>query len=426
MTTAEVPRIYRRFATAIGAEHWQGAIARQQTAIRANPFLSDYLRTEFAIAYQLDQLRMLVARFGTVPQEFCDEPKIFPSLAFAAQVLRVLELSSAKQAKSFVRRVRTAFSSSTEMHGLLLELQAATHFTRRGHHVVLHRVKNEGSFDLLIDDLGPAGLEVECKFISKNKGRRIHRRDALEFWGELWQDVVHITKNLSSGLSVVLTVPNRLPEDTGERSTLGKAIITQILAGSSAPICDGAEVRINTFDPTAIKAAKETSRPELKKAIEVATSTANREAAVYGTPAGGVLVFVVQSAIEDDVLNQVLATLSDSAARQFTLKRGALFWVALQDIDADQLLSLHEQDSAAGKQPTALKIRVSEFLNRAPDHIIGVVFSSRSALFPAVDGNTDSGGAMNFFLKEESPFWHISFRDPLRGTGTVGSSAEGQ
>ena len=33
-------------------------------------------------------------------------------------------------------------------------------------------------------------------------------------------------------------------------------------------------------------------------------------------------------------------TLADSAPRQFTGTRGGLFWVALQGIDADQLLSL--------------------------------------------------------------------------------------
>jgi len=110
MTTAEVPRMYRRLATAIGAEHWQGAVARQEDAIRVNHFLGDYLRSEYAIAYQLDRLRKLVGRFGTVPHEACSDPGIFPSLAFAAQVLRVLELSSAKHAKAFVRRVRTALA----------------------------------------------------------------------------------------------------------------------------------------------------------------------------------------------------------------------------------------------------------------------------------------------------------------------------
>lgn len=409
--------MYRRLASAIGAGHWQGAVARQEEAIRANHFLGDYLRSEYAIAYQLDHLRILVARFGTVPHEACNDPSIFPSLAFAAQVLAVLERSTVKQAKAFVKRVRTAFSSSENMHGLRLELQAATHFARRGQRVVWHRLNNGGSFDLLIEDLGPSGLEVECKSISANKGRRIHRRDALEFWGELWRDVAGVAQNLRSGLAVVLTVQYRLPEDAEERVALAREVVARIMAGSGATLGGGAEVRIEPFDPDKIKAAKDRGTVELREAIDAATGTANREAAVYGTPTGGMLVFVMQSAVEDDVLDQVFATLDDSAVRQFTRKRGALFWVALQGIDADQLLSVHEQDRDSGEQPTALRLGVSNFLHRAPDHIVGVVFSSRSGFFPSIDGRTDSGGTTNFFLKEESPLWHASFRGPLRAAG---------
>jgi hypothetical protein len=409
--------MYRRLASAIGAEHWQGAVARQEEAIRSNHFLGDYLRSEYAIAYQLDRLRGLVAGSGTVPHEACNDPSIFPSLAFAAQVLGVLERSTNKQVSAFVKRVRTAFSRSGELHGLRLELQAATHFVRRGQRVSWHRVKAGGSFDLLIEDLGPTGLEVECKSISEDKGRRIHRRDALEFWGELWSDVASVAQNLRSGLAVVLTVPYRLPVDAGERVALAREVVTRIVAGISATLGGGAEVRIEPFDPAKIEAAKDKGGRELRKAIDAATGTINREAAVYGTPVGGMLAFVMQSAVEDNVLDEVFSTLDNSAARQFTRKRGALFWVALQGIDADQLQSVHEQDSGPGKQPTALKLGVSNFLHRAPDHIVGVVFSSRSSLIPAVDGSTDSGGTTNFFLKEESPFWHASFRGPLRAAG---------
>lgn len=416
MTTADVPGVYRRLASAIGAGHWQGAVARQEEAIRSNPFLGDYLRSEYAIAYQLERLRILVARFGTVPHGACNDPSIFPSLAFAAQVLEVLERSTIKQAKAFVKRVRTSFSSSENMHGLRLELQAATHFVRRGLRLAWHRVNNGGSFDLLIEDLGPSGLEVECKSISEDKGRRIHRRDALEFWGELWKDLADVAQNLRSGLAVVLTVPYRLTVDAGERGALAREVVARIVAGSSATLGGGVEVRIAPFDPAKIEAAKD-SREGWRKAIDTATGTANREAVVYGTPAGGMLAFVMQSAVEDDVLDQVFATLDDSAARQFTRKRGALFWVALQGIDADQLQSIHEQDGAPGEQPTALRLGVSNFLNRAPGHIVGVVFSSRGGLFPTVDGSKDSGGATNFFLKEESPLWHPSFRGPLRAAG---------
>ena len=203
--------MYRRLASAIGAEHWQGAVARQEAAIRLNHFLGEYLRSEYAIAYQLDRLREQVAISGTIPHKVCNDPSIYPSLAFAVQVLGVLGRSTNKQASAFIKRVRTAFSRSGELRGLSLELQAATHFARRGHRVAWHRLKTEGSFDLLIEDLGPNGLEVECKSISDDKGRRIHRRDALEFWGELWTDVAGVAQNLRSGLAVVLTVPHRLP-----------------------------------------------------------------------------------------------------------------------------------------------------------------------------------------------------------------------
>lgn len=419
MTTAEVPGVYRRIASAIGAAHWQGAVARQEEAIRSNHFLRDYLHSEYAIAYQLDRLRKLVAAFGTVPHDVCNDPSIFPSMGFAVQVLGVMERSTPKQAKAFVKRVRNAFSSPGNMHGLALELQAATHFARRGQRVAWHRTSDGGSFDLLVEDLGTNGLEVECKSISESKGRRIHRHEALAFWGELWKDLVGVAQNLRSGLAVVLTVPYRLPVDAGERIALAREVVARIVAGNGAMLGGGAEVRIEPFDPAKIEAAENKGRMELRKAISAATRTDNREAAVYRTPAGGMLMFVMQSAVEDDVLDQVFATLDESAARQFTTNRGALFWVALQGVDADQLLSIHEQDSDASKQPSRLKLGVSSFLHRAPSHIVGVVFSSRGGLFPSVDGSTDSGGTTNFFLNEDSPLWHASFRSPLRVAGML-------
>lgn len=414
MTTAEVPSVYRRFATAVGARFWQGAVARQEEAIRFNPFLREHLRSEYAIAYQLERLRIVFAKFNTVPYEVCNDSSLFPALAFAAQVLEVLKRSRHKQAKTFVKRVRTAFASSENMHGLCLELQAATHFTRRGHSVIWHRVSNGGTFDLLVEDLGPNGLEVECKSISTDKGRRIHRRDALEFWGELWSEVAGVVGNLRSGLAVVLTVAERLPRDLQERVRLVKGIVARIIEGRGAELGGGASVRIETFDIVRIEKVISNIGNQLREVINDVTFTTNRESVLHRTPQGGILAFVMQSRVNDDVLDQMFATLDSSAGRQFTLQRGALFWVALQGIDADQLWSLHLQDRNPGERATGLTRRVSDFLNRAPDHIVGVVFGSRSGLIPVVDGDTDSGGMTFFFLKEESPHWHASFRDPLR------------
>ena len=417
MTTAQVPTIYRRLATAIGPEYWQGAVARQETAIRSNHFLGAYLRSEYAIAYQLEKLRVLVAAHGSVPLQACNDRSIFPALGFAAQVLGVLNQCTNKQARTFIRRVRTAFSSAENMHGLRLELQAATNFTRRGKHVSWHRASNCGTFDLLVDDLGTSGLEIECKSISDNKGRRIHRMDALNFWGEVWKDISTVAQHLHTGMAVVLTVPYRLPADNELRAALVREVVSQIVAGTGAKLCDGSDLRVQNFDPDQLKSTVGGDRQAMRSAVDVATGTTNWEAALYGTPGGGLLAFVMQSAVEDDVLDQVFATLNDSASRQFTGRRGALFWVALQGLDAKQLMSVHEQDSDPDQRPTGLRLGISNFLMNAPAHIVGVVFGSRSGLHPTIHGHTDTGGTTNFFLKEQSPYWHESFLEPLRGSG---------
>lgn len=414
MTTDEIPGTYRRFASAIGADHWRGAVARQEAAIRANRFLGDYLQAEYAIAYQLDRLRGLVERFGTVPSAVCDDSTIFPAMGFAAQALEVMARGTKKQAREFVKRVRAAIGDAANMHGLRLELLAATHFTRRGHRVSWPKTSKKGTFDLLVEDLGPSGLEVECKSISENKGRRIHRRDALQFWGSLWTDVEGVARNLRSGLAVVLTVPNRLPDDAIERASLTRQVVDRILAGSGARLGGGVDIRIGTFDPARINVAMRSGSAEFRAAVGEVTGTTNREAVLYGTPAGGLFILVMQSAVRDDVLEQVFATLADSASHQFTGTRGGVFWIALQGIDANGLLSVHEQDNDSAQEPTALSRGVSHFLSvEAPDHVVGVVFASRSGLLPTVNGGTDSGGATNYFMKEESPQWHSSFRDPF-------------
>lgn len=77
-------------------------------------------------------------------------------------------------------------------------------------------------------------------------------------------------------------------------------------------------------------------------------------------------------------------------------------------------MPVHEQDSDPDRRPTGRRLGISDFSTNAPDHIVGVVFGSRSGLYPTVDGSTDTGGVTNFFVNEQSPYWQDSFRKPLR------------
>jgi hypothetical protein len=107
--------------------------------------------------------------------------QLYPAASFAAQVLSFIDASPKPLAEQFRRRVHGAFKNPDDMRGLRLELMAATHFLRRGRQVSWPEMTGEGNFDLLVSDVGPDGLEVECKSISVDKGRRIHKRESLDF-----------------------------------------------------------------------------------------------------------------------------------------------------------------------------------------------------------------------------------------------------
>lgn len=119
---------------------------------------------------------------------------------------------------------------------------------------------------------------------------------------------------------------------------------------------------------------------------------------------------VLQSAQDDSLLTYTFDTLSRSANRQLSGQRAGMFLVGLDGLEAESLLDLAQQDGAGDQPPTALRVRVSEFLaSHGRDHVIGVGFISKGGLRPAAGGVTDSGGSAYVFPKRESPFWHDDF-----------------
>ena len=119
---------------------------------------------------------------------------------------------------------------------------------------------------------------------------------------------------------------------------------------------------------------------------------------------------MLQSAQDDSLLTYTFDTLSRSANRQLSGQRAGMFLVGLDGLEAESLMDLAQQDGAGDQQPTALRVRVSEFLaSQGRDHVVGVGFISKGGLRPAAGGVTDSGGSAYVFPKRESRLWHDDF-----------------
>ena len=411
MHTARIPGIYRRFADVIGDRHWKNRVAQLKQEMKGNRFLAEHLKRENAIAFQLDHLRELTVKFGGIPTQESNNHFIYPAMSFAAQVLSIRDASPGELAEQFKRRVHGAFRNPDDMRGLRLELSAATHFARRGHKVIWPEMSGAGTFDLFVEDIGPHGLEVECKSISGDKGRKIHRREALDFYGLLSPYLQSTKRGLGTGLSAVLTVPGRLPTQSADRIELARQFGAHIFTGRSATLQDGSTIRVAEFDVQLLGDIPSAINPqEARATVDGVTETLNRETMVIGTNAGGALALAVQSSQDDTLMKAMFDTLSDSAKRQLSGSRAGMFLTGFHGIDGEQLRSIASQDRDPTQPPTALRVAVSRFLaGTGRDHVVGVGFLSESALSPVRDGHIASDGTAYYFPKIESPHWSEDF-----------------
>ncbi len=409
LSTAQIPAVYHEFADFIGENHWRNRVSQLEAEIQGNRFLGHHLRKENALAYQLAELAELRRRFGSVPLLEVNNQQRYASMAFAAQALSIVQARPAPLAAQFRRRVHDALKKPEAMRGLRLELNAATHFSRRSTKLTWAEMSGIGTFDLMVPELGPNGLEVECKSIGEDKGRRIHKREALDFYGLLWPHAKPLLSGLRTGISAVLTLPGRLPEKHAHRVALAQAFAKAISMRTSGPLVQGAESRIAEFDAAELgQIDGGYVSPHARTVLERISQTHNRETVVIGSQAGGMLALTLQSAQDDTLLKAVFDTLSDSARRQLSGLRGAIFVVGLSGIEGDQLLELARSDNSGA--PSALQLAVSQFLSGSGrDHVVGVAFFSEGALRPGPEGVIDTGGTAYYFPKRQTPYWSEDF-----------------
>lgn len=409
LSTAQIPAIYQEFADFVGENHWRNRVNQLEAEIRGNRFLGNLLRKENALAYQLAELAELRRRFGGVPLSEVNNQQRYASMGFVAQVLSIVQARPTPLAEQFRRRVHDALKKPQAMRGLRLELSAATHFSRRSTKLTWPEMSGIETFDLLVPELGPNGLEVECKSIGEDKGRRIHKREALDFYGLLWPDAKPLLADLRTGISAVLTLPGRLPEKHAQRVALAQAFAKAISKRTPGPLVQGAEARIVEFDVAELgEIYGGYVSAHARVALERISQTHNRETVVIGSQAGGALALTLQSEQDDTLLKAVFDTLSDSARRQLSGQRGAIFVVGLSGIEGDQLLELAKSDKRGS--PSALQLAVSQFLSGSGrDHIVGVAFISEGALRPGPEGAIDSGGTAYYFPKRQTPYWSEDF-----------------
>lgn len=329
-----------RFIDLIGVNRWDRRIAGFNADAESSPFLwkivTDYHWLEICLGYQQGSLQ----RRGSVLTEEYGKPDI-AALAFAASVVRIYEHLSPTSKRQIVGRLRDCLKSPSGFASLYLEIDIATRLMSWGYDVIFPDIYGTGNYDLAFERDGIVG-EVECKSLSVDAGRQIHRRDFYRLIDAIRESMAAAAER--GRIIVVVNLEGRLVSAEKERSRL-KACIEEAIMRDPGETVEGEGFKIER--PRYESCLPEPDPGDSGAFLAHCQKVFGSRAHIAGGIAGerGCLV-VVRSDREDDTSKPWLEAMRKGSCQLSGTRPGFLV-VQLHDIEPEDILKLHLRRRAA-------------------------------------------------------------------------------
>ncbi len=397
---------FLRFVGLIDARSWRTRAVQIRQVISGNVYAEEYLTEDNELCLALNELTDIWDRFGLFPLTLKRKHHLFFAMAFIAQTVSLIDAVSEKEGRQLANRITGAIKNNPEdIRALQLELATATHFLLSGYNVSFPDATGSERFDLLVKGAGELDVEVECKFITRDKGKKVHRKDLHEFHQMV---VPHVDAHLgtsSSNVIVEIVVADRFPTSLGDKRRLSEKVRDSLINGSTESSDDIAEVSIRNHPLDEISVSK-FDKEKNRDLVDKLTGTTNQNILISENKHGRKTILVVRSNQNDTVLDSIYETLSEASKKQLTGKRPALLVARLHSIGIDGLVRVASQQDEQTSMPNTLQFIATKLLKQKHhEHLVSVCFMSESEIGPRDAGKTPSHGAIYHFKNETSPLW---------------------
>lgn len=321
-----------RFLSLVGEERWFKRVDHLDAEQSKSPFhwkiVRDYHWLEMGISFQSDVL----AREGHLRLELTDG-LILAALNFAATVVEVHARLSQAGRQNLEGRLRHGLKAETAYASLYLEFDLAQRLMDAGFDVSFADMERTAQFDLLASR-GTFAAEIECKSLSADAGRQIHRKDFYRFV-EAISPALDAQRMLRRREVLVITLDARLSPNISDQAALLAAAQTILQDAMRTSVAGkGFELRRQTFKDVLAGAPPSDAKAFYRACV--ATFGPNIHVAGGLTEDGGCLV-VMRSKREDDTSKPLLDAMR-KASSQFSRARPAFIAIQEHGIEAADLM----------------------------------------------------------------------------------------
>lgn len=216
-----------RFVELCDGTIWFRRLAHLRRELAASPFrakiVADYHWLEVVLGSEVERIR------GADPVVAPVTPEALAALYFAQTVVHAYEHLTAAGRRQLEGRLQDALQSDTGFSSLYLEMDVARRLLDAGYEVEFADMDCVAQYDLRFWQ-GTTEGEVECKSLSTDAGRKIHRREFYRFIDAIADA---LATRMTSGVRevVVVTLDGRLPADDARQQELRTATATLLAEG---------------------------------------------------------------------------------------------------------------------------------------------------------------------------------------------------
>lgn len=196
----EVPSLLKRLVDITGASPWHKKFSTIQQQFEENRFLGDWIRERHGIEVKFAQLLIQERRQGGFPLQLQD--KLHYELAgFAAGVVRIYEQLSSRGRHRLRGMLLDGLKPDNNLLSVQHEMVTAVHLISRGYDLVPNDLEVGSGVDFVASEDG-LEIEVECKCITGDLGRKLVRRKVLALNRHIAAHVERIHKSAARGILV--------------------------------------------------------------------------------------------------------------------------------------------------------------------------------------------------------------------------------
>lgn len=205
------------FVEFVGANVWWARADQLMTDAKASPMLHrvvwDYHWLEIAISHQVELLR------DTSVESPPLDSRAYAALLFASDIVQLAGQLSERGRANLHGRLRDGLKRG--FAGLYLETSIFRELLLEGFDVDPIDLEDLQQFDFLATRNG-VKVQLECKSLSADAGRKIHRRDFYRFMARLDLEVFSAPRGEMCAIEVEIS--DRLPSATSQQDSLLAAI----------------------------------------------------------------------------------------------------------------------------------------------------------------------------------------------------------